>query len=127
MPIPGAVARFNRTVTNRVTGPFAGRLPGFAIVHHTGRKSGRHYRTPVNIFPRPDGYIAALTYGPDRDWVRNVIAAGGCELEIRGKMIRVGEPEIVHDPGRGDMPPGVRQILGLIGVTDFLHLAKATR
>lgn len=127
MPIPDAVARFNRTATNRVTRPFAGRLPGFAVVHHTGRKSGRHYRTPVNIFPRPGGYIAALTYGPDRDWVRNVIAAGGCELEIRGKMIQVGEPEIVHDPSRGDMPPGVRQILGLLGVTDFLHLAEAAR
>lgn len=127
MPIPNAVARFNRTVTNRVTRPFAGRLPGFAIVHHTGRKSGRHYRTPVNIFPRHDGYIAALTYGPDRDWVRNVIAAGGCELEIRGKTLRVGEPEIVHDPARSDMPPGVRQFLGLIGVTDFLRLTKVTR
>jgi deazaflavin-dependent oxidoreductase (nitroreductase family) len=127
MPIPNAVARFNRTVTNRVTRPFAGRLPGFAIVHHTGRKSGRHYRTPVNIFPRHDGYIAALTYGPDRDWVRNVIAAGGCELEIRGKTLRVGEPEIFHDPARSDMPPGVRQFLGLIGVTDFLRLTKVTR
>ncbi|MFA1540035.1 nitroreductase family deazaflavin-dependent oxidoreductase [Actinomadura monticuli] len=96
-------------------------------MHHKGRKSGRPYRTPVNVFPRPGGYIAALTYGPDRDWVRNIIAAGGGELEIRGKMIQVGEPKIVHDPGRADMPPGVRQFLGLIGVTDFLHLTKVTR
>lgn len=124
MPIPDAVARFNRTVTNRVTRPFAGRLPGFAVVHHKGRKSGRSYETPVNIFPRPDGYIAALTYGPDRDWVKNVIAAGGCELEIRGKIVQVGEPTVVHDPGRGDMPAGVRQVLGLIDVTDFLHLTR---
>lgn len=124
MPIPDAVARFNRTVTNRVTRPFAGRLPGFAVVHHKGRKSGRSYQTPVNIFPRPDGYVAALTYGPGRDWVKNVIAAGGCELEIRGKIHRLGEPRIVHDPDRGDMPPGVRQILGVLGVTDFLHLTK---
>ena len=124
MPIPGFVARFNRIATNRVTGPFAGRLPGFAVVHHKGRRSGRAYETPVNIFQRPDGYMAALTYGPDRDWVKNVMAAGGCELQIRGKRVQVGRPEIVHDPDRGDMPPGVRQILGLIGVTHFLHMTK---
>jgi deazaflavin-dependent oxidoreductase (nitroreductase family) len=124
MPIPDSVARFNRVATNRVARPFAGRLPGFALVRHKGRRSGRAYETPVNIFRRPDGYIAALMYGSDRDWVKNVMAAGGCELEIRGNIVQVGEPEIVHDPDRGDMPSGVRQILGLIGVTDFLHMTK---
>jgi deazaflavin-dependent oxidoreductase (nitroreductase family) len=124
MPIPDAVARFNRIATNRVTGPFAGRLPGFAVVHHKGRRSGRAYETPVGVVRRHDGYAIALTYGPDRDWVKNVMAAGGCELELRGKMVQVGRPEIVHDPDRGDMPPSVRQILRLIGVADFLHMTK---
>ena len=124
MPIPDAVARFNRIATNRVTGPFAGRLPGFAVVHHKGRRSGRAYETPVGVVRWQDGYAVALTYGPDRDWVKNVMAAGGCELEVRGKMVRVGRPEIVHDPDRDDMPPGVRQILRLIGVADFLHMTK---
>ncbi|MFG1711043.1 nitroreductase family deazaflavin-dependent oxidoreductase [Nonomuraea sp. M3C6] len=91
MPLPEAVARFNRTVTNRVTMPFAGRLPGLAVVHHKGRRSGRSYKTPVSIFRRPDGYVAALTYGPDRDWVKNVIAAGGCELEILMQLSEIGQ------------------------------------
>lgn len=124
MPIPPVVARFNRVATNRVTKPFAGRLPGFAVVRHKGRRSGRVYETPVNIFQRPGGYVAALTYGPGCDWVRNVLAAGGCELEIRGRTVRAGDPKVVHDPDRGGMPPGVRQILGLVGVTDFLHLSR---
>jgi deazaflavin-dependent oxidoreductase (nitroreductase family) len=124
MPIPDAVARFNRIATNRVTAPFAGRLPGFAVVHHKGRRSGRAYQTPVGVVRRQAGYAVALTYGPDRDWVKNVMAAGGCKLELRGKMVQVGRPEIVHDPDRGDMPPGVRQILRLIGVADFLHMTK---
>ena len=124
MPIPDAVARFNRIATNRVTGPFAGRLPGFAVVHHKGRRSGRAYETPVGVVRRRDGYAIALTYGPDRDWVKNIMAAGGCELELHGTMVQVGGPEIVHDPDRRDMPAGVRPILRLIGVADFLHLTK---
>lgn len=122
MPIPAAVARFNRVVTNRITGPFAGHLPGFAIVHHVGRTSGTTYATPINLFRHDGDYVAALTYGPKRDWVRNVQAAGGCVLEAGGKRIPVGEPRLVHDPQRRLVPPGVRQFLGLIDVQDFLLL-----
>ena len=50
MPIPKRVAHFNKRVTNRVTRHIAGWMPGFAIVTHVGRRSGRTYRTPVNIF-----------------------------------------------------------------------------
>ena len=42
------VAAFNLAVTNRITSRFADRLPGFGILTHVGRKSGRAYRTPVN-------------------------------------------------------------------------------
>jgi hypothetical protein len=45
MVLSRRVATFNRQVTNRVTGPFAHRLPGFGVVVHVGRKSGREYRT----------------------------------------------------------------------------------
>ena len=44
------VAAFNLAVTNRITSRFAARLPGFGILTHVGRKSGRIYRTPVNVF-----------------------------------------------------------------------------
>jgi uncharacterized membrane protein required for colicin V production len=37
------VAAFNLAVTNRITGLFAGWLPGFGILTHVGRKSGRVY------------------------------------------------------------------------------------
>lgn len=65
MPLPPQLARFNRRVTNRITYPLSGHLPGFAIVVHTGRRSGRAYRTPVNAFRDGDDYIIALTYGAD--------------------------------------------------------------
>src|SRR6202790_4320266 len=54
------VAAFNLAVTNRITSRFADRLPGFGILAHVGRKSGRVYRTPVNIFRAPQGFLIAL-------------------------------------------------------------------
>ncbi len=124
MPIPKIVGRLNRVVTNRVTRLFAGRAPGFGVIVHQGRRSGRQYRTPVNVFRVPGGYLVALTYGPDSDWVKNVVAGKGCILEVRGHRVRVVDPRIVHDESRREVPPVVRAILGLLAVTDFLHLTS---
>jgi hypothetical protein len=79
------LAKFNIAVTNRVTSLFAGWLPGFGILTHVGRKSGKVYRTPVNVFRVPTAFIIALTYSSQSEWVKNVLAAGGCELKTRGK------------------------------------------
>jgi deazaflavin-dependent oxidoreductase (nitroreductase family) len=114
------IARFNRLVTNRVTGPLAPRLPAFGVVLHVGRKSGREYRTPVNVFRHQGGYVIALTYGPGADWVRNVQAAGGCDLITRGRRVRLTAPQIVHDESRSRVPPPVRMALRLLDVADFL-------
>ncbi|HVV25095.1 MAG TPA: nitroreductase family deazaflavin-dependent oxidoreductase [Pseudonocardiaceae bacterium] len=122
MVAPRGLAKFNRHVTNPVLGTVAPRLPGFGVIVHTGRKSGRTYRTPVNIFRTADGYLVALTYGKDTDWVRNVLAAGGCDAVIRGHQVHLTSPELVHDPRRTAMPTPVRQFLGVLGVTDFLAL-----
>jgi deazaflavin-dependent oxidoreductase (nitroreductase family) len=122
MPLPQRVARFNRRVTNRITRPFADRLPGFGIVIHTGRTSGRTYRTPINVFRDGNDYIIALTYGPEADWVRNVQAAGGCQIVTRGRRISLTNPRLVTDPRRQWAPPLVRLILGLTNVPQCLRL-----
>ncbi len=124
MPLPRGLARFNLVVTNRITGPFAGRLPGFGIVVHTGRKSGVERRTPVNVFRDGERYVIALTYGTEAQWLRNVQAAGGCELITRGRRVRLREPELVHDPARKLVPRPVAWILGAIDVEDFLLLVR---
>lgn len=56
------LAKINIAVTNRITSLFAGWLPGFGILAHVGRKSGKVYQTPVNVFRTPNGFIVALTY-----------------------------------------------------------------
>ena len=118
------VARFNRLVTNRLTSPFARRMPGFGIVVHTGRRSGREYRTPVNVFRRGDGFVVALMYGSDAQWVRNVLAAGGCRLITRRREHRLVEPRVVHDERAEAVPAPVRPILRAMRVSEFLTLRR---
>jgi deazaflavin-dependent oxidoreductase (nitroreductase family) len=125
MAIPRTVGRWNKAGLNRVTRHIAPWLPGFGVVVHRGRRSGRRYRTPVNVFATPDGYRFALTYGPGTDWVRNVLAAGGCELETRGRTVRLVAPRLYHDERRHGIRPFERQILRLLGVADFLVLRTA--
>jgi deazaflavin-dependent oxidoreductase (nitroreductase family) len=125
MAIPRTVGRWNKVGLNRVTRHIAPWLPGFGVVVHRGRRSGRRYRTPVNVFATTDGYRFALTYGPDTDWVRNVLAAGGCELETRRRTVRLVAPRLYHDERRHGIRPLERQILRLLGVADFLVLRAA--
>ncbi len=122
MPLPRSLARANRRVTNHLLGGLATRLPLFGVVVHTGRRSRRQYRTPVNVFRRGDRYIIALTYGSNADWVRNVLANGGCALESRGRTLRLSRPRLFHDESRRAVPAPVRLILGIINVYDFLEL-----
>ena len=122
MPLGRRVARFNRIVTNRVLGRVAPWMPGFGVVVHSGRRSGRAYSTPVNVFIREEWAVFALTYGTETDWVRNVLAAGECELVTRGQRVRLTMPRVVHDENRSGVPAFVRTLLGLMNVDDFLTM-----
>lgn len=126
MVIPQRVARFNRVVTNRISKHVVGWAPGFGFIVHKGRKSGKEYRTPVNVFRTGDGFVVALTYGPGADWVRNVLAEGGCTVVTKRREYPGTEPEVVHDEQRRAMPPVVRQFLGLLDVHDFLMVKAAS-
>jgi deazaflavin-dependent oxidoreductase (nitroreductase family) len=124
-PIPRAVARANRRVLNPVMRLVAGRLPGFGLLTHVGRRTGRRYTIPVNVFPDGEsGFRIALTYGRNAEWVRNVRAAGRCTLRTRGREVELVEPRLVHDPWRSWAPVPVRQMLGLIRAPDVLIMRE---
>ena len=101
-------------------------MPGLGVVVHRGRRSGRRYQAPVNVFPAGGGYLFAVTYGPDTDWVKNVLAAGGCELRTRGRAIQLGSPRLFRDESRSGIGPVERQVLRILDVADFLSLALAS-
>jgi deazaflavin-dependent oxidoreductase (nitroreductase family) len=125
MPMPEPVRRFTTGLFNPISRRFAGRLPWFAILVYVGRKSGKTYRTPINVFRHGDEYTFALTYGKDVQWVKNVLAAGGCEIVTRGRTVRLTDPRMFFDESRHLMPLPVRLVLRLINVTDFLTMRVA--
>lgn len=118
------LARFNRRFANRVIGPVITRVPGFGAVLHRGRKSGRLYRTPVKVFRNGDRYVLSLPYGPECDWVRNVLATGGCELWMRGHTVRVAEPKVFVDREQAAIPVPIRAVLKRLNAFDFVELSR---
>ena len=87
---------------------WAGRLPPSAIVEHVGRRSGKPYRTPVNAFytsvDGKPGVAIVLTYGPDRDWLKNLKAAGGGRMRRNAKTFGITNPRVV---GKAEAAPHV--------------------
>jgi deazaflavin-dependent oxidoreductase (nitroreductase family) len=95
MQLPQWLARFNRHITNPIQRLWAGWAPTMGILEHVGRKSGKAYRTPLTVFPTDDGLAILLTYGPDRDWLKNITAAGGGQMRRYGKSFAVSDPQVV--------------------------------
>lgn len=113
---------FTIRFVNPVTRQVAGWLPGFGILGYRGRKSGKAYRTPMNVFRHGDRMVFALTYGPDVQWVKNVIAAGDCTVRSLGREIQLVEPEAFTDPSCREMPLVIRPFLRFMRVTEFLRM-----
>ena len=74
------------------------------------------------MFHRDHEYVFVMTYGPEVDWVRNVETAGECDIEIRGQMVHLVQPQRFTDPTRQSVPAPVRVILRLIGVDEFMRM-----
>jgi deazaflavin-dependent oxidoreductase (nitroreductase family) len=110
---------------NPITRLVAGWLPGFGILQYRGRKTGKAYRTPMNLFRRGDHMVFALTYGSEVQWLKNVLAAGELIVRTTGRDVHLVEPELFHDPTRRDMPALIRPFLGFMRVSDFLRMRIA--
>jgi deazaflavin-dependent oxidoreductase (nitroreductase family) len=95
MQLPQWLARFNRHVTNPIQRLWAGWAPTFGILEHVGRKSGKQFRTPLTVFSTDEGVAILLTYGPNRDWLKNITAAGGGRMRRYGRTIELVDPRVM--------------------------------
>ena len=66
-----------------------------SIVRHVGRATGRSYETPVQAVATDDGFVIALPYGPNTDWLKNVVVAGSATIVHDGNTHQVDRPETV--------------------------------
>ena len=125
-PVVNAVRRLNASVLNPRQMDTAGQPGAFAqILRHTGRTSGRTFETPVGIEPTDDGFLIALVYGDDTQWLRNVLASGHAEVVVDGRTYPVDRPEVVAvEDVIESFKPSDRRLFGLFGVKRALRLYR---
>ena len=114
----------NKFAANKALILIAGRQFGhFAVLSHTGRKSGKIYRIPIIAEPFQNGFVIALTYGRKVDWCRNVLAKGGCRLRWKNKDYELIHPTwIAKEIGLPAFPVVFRSGLKAMRVADYLSL-----
>ena len=126
MHFPRFMRRVNRAFTNPALGTVAWLLPPLAVIHHTGRKSGRRYRTPVVAFPTATGFVIPMTYGRDVDWACNLVKARGGELVRLGRRFTLRNPRIVGGSAAyPHLPVGVRSALRMADFPGYVLLDAA--
>jgi deazaflavin-dependent oxidoreductase (nitroreductase family) len=95
----------------------------FAILSHTGRKSGQRYRIPIIAEPFQDGFMFALTYGKKVDWYANVVAVCACSLRWKNKEYHLINPVLVDkEIGLMAFPKLIRSGLRAAGIQYFLKM-----
>ena len=119
----------NKHATNKIMIHIAGKKFGhFAILSHTGRKTGKVYKTPIIAEPVDGGFVIALTYGKKVDWLANVLAKGSCNLYWKEKEYTLSKPEFVDQKtGLNAFPTPLNKVLGKIGIEYFLKLSISTK
>lgn len=95
MLISRKIARFNKCINNRIQGLWGWLIPPWAVIHHTGRRSGSHYRAVVVGFVGDDGFTVPLLYGERSDWAQNLVAGGPGTVRRGGRRYTVKDARII--------------------------------
>jgi deazaflavin-dependent oxidoreductase (nitroreductase family) len=126
MRLPQWLARFNRYFTNPIQRMWAGWAPTMGILEYVGRKSGKPYRVHAadRVQHRRSG--CSLTYGPNRDWLKNVVSAGGGRMRRYGKTLELTDPRVMPKAQAGPAEKGLwRPIFARLPFEQALLLRRA--
>ena len=92
---------FTKRLLNPLTAPFAGVIPGWAVLETRGRRTGRPRRTPVGDGLRGTSFWIVAEHGRRADYVRNIAAHPRVRIRRRGRW-RTGTAAILgSDDARG--------------------------
>ncbi|MFI6223341.1 nitroreductase family deazaflavin-dependent oxidoreductase [Nocardia salmonicida] len=122
MPMPIWWGKINKRVFN----PRAVAGGKWPVLTHTGRTSGKTYRTPLDAHPVDGGYLFVLVYGSASDWVRNILATGTAQLRKDGREIALTAPRVVgRDEAFQALPPEIPRPPKLLRISEFLRMDLA--
>jgi deazaflavin-dependent oxidoreductase (nitroreductase family) len=110
MLFPPAFERFQIKYLNPLVRPLSKRMPGFAVIKHRGRTSGKEFETIVTAY-RKDGVLAiGLAHGKT-NWVKNVLAAGEADIHVARKDLHLVNPRVLPAGTVDPTLPRIAQML----------------
>ena len=120
-PLPDIVRKFSRLLNPATIKDIEKGKGPFSLICHTGRKSGKAYRTPVDAAYLGGHVLITLPYGRRSDWLRNVLAKGGCEIMHQNQTFTASDPAILDvDEARPLLPPGKE---GFLQTAEYLKMS----
>jgi hypothetical protein len=122
------ILKFNKRLLNPFAIWLAARRPMYyGVLHHTGRRSGKVYDTPVVAKLTSEGVIIPLPYGTHTDWLENVLASDGCSLTLNGQDYTFTGPEIiVASLAERLVPPANAAVWRRVGIKNYLSMKTAS-
>ena len=115
MLMPVWLERFQIKYVNPLLRPLSKRMPGFAVITHRGRTSGKDYETIVTAYRKGDVLAIGLIHGKT-NWVKNVLAAGEADIHVGRKDLHLVNPRVLPagtvDATLPRIPPDARQAAG---------------
>jgi len=94
MLVPPALERFQIKYMNPLMRPFSKWMPGFAVIKHRGRTSGKDYETIVTAYRKGNVLAIGLIHGKT-NWVKNVLAAGEADIRVGRKDLHLTNPRVL--------------------------------
>ena len=94
MIMPVRLERFQIKYVNPLLRPLSKRMPGFAVITHRGRTSGKEYETIVTAYRKGEVLAIGLVHGKT-NWVKNVLAAGEADIHVGRKDLHLVNPRLL--------------------------------
>jgi deazaflavin-dependent oxidoreductase (nitroreductase family) len=94
MIMPVWLERFQIKYVNPLLRPLSKRMPGFAVISHRGRTSGKEYETIVTAYRKGNVLAIGLVHGKT-NWVKNVLAAGEADIHVGRKDLHLVNPRVL--------------------------------
>jgi len=99
-----------------------------SVIRHVGRTTGRTYETPVGAVATGDGFVIALPYGPNTDWLKNVLVSGSAIIVDEGTAYDVDRPHVVPMAEAGHhFSPEDQRAHRMFGVDDCLRVRRVVQ